>query len=156
MTTPAQEDIIERAFAIHHQRNNGVSSNNPEIYELKESGIYEEARTELIRLENSEYESYIEREARNVGLLEQKDYVDMTKHIKPQIWFDLEEIKKSKVLISGMNQTGKTRLACYLAHILRKKNFDVLVFDNSGVWRELSDISDYKLVSNSKKKISKS
>ena len=39
VTTPTQNDIIERAFAKHHIRNFDVNSNNPEVYELKESGI---------------------------------------------------------------------------------------------------------------------
>jgi len=151
MTTPQKEDVIAKAFEIHAKRNHRISSITPEVEEMKESGIYEEARNSLMRREDFEYVSHVEREARRLNLIDQKEYVDTTKYVKKQLCFDLEEAKRTNVLISGANATGKSRLAMLLAHTLRRNGFDVLVFDNSGVWKELSDIPHYCLVPNRNK-----
>ena len=150
MTTPQKEDVIAKAFEIHAKRNHRISSITPEVDEMKESGIYEEAKNELMRKEDFDYATHIEQEARRLGFLDQ-EYVDTTRYVKKQLCFDLAEAKKTNVLISGPNATGKSRLAMLLAHTLRRNGFDVLVFDNSGVWKELSDIPHYCLVPNRKK-----
>lgn len=54
--------------------------------------------------------------------------------------FDLAEAQKSNILISGTNSTGKSRLACGIASLLRKFDWQVVAFDNSGVYRDISDI----------------
>lgn len=60
--------------------------------------------------------------------------------------FDIGEAEKSNVLISGGNHSGKTRLACSIASILQKFDWQVLAFDNSGVWKQISDIPYYTVI----------
>lgn len=57
--------------------------------------------------------------------------------------FDLEEAKKSNVLVSGTNSTGKSRLAMAIASKLHSEGWKVIVIDNSGVWKELSDLPHF-------------
>lgn len=57
--------------------------------------------------------------------------------------FNLDEAKRSNILINGTNATGKTRLACGLASILQCFNWKTIAFDVSGVWKNISDISYY-------------
>lgn len=77
----------------------------------------------------------------------------MTKYVSDITWFDLEEQRKSNTLISGTNSTGKTRLACYLASILREHGWNTVAFDNSGVWKKVSDIPNYYQIYGSKIKV---
>lgn len=56
--------------------------------------------------------------------------------------FELEEAKKQNILVSGANNSGKTRLACGIASML--KTFGtVQVYDVSGVWKRISDLPYY-------------
>ena len=59
---------------------------------------------------------------------------------KFNISFDIEEAQKSNILISGTNHTGKSRLACGLCSILQTINWKIVCFDNTGVWRQVSDM----------------
>jgi len=72
-----------------------------------------------------------------------KDHIE--KHVKNQISkfnapFDIEEATKSNILISGTNHTGKSRLACNITSILQNLNWKIVCFDNTGVWKQISDI----------------
>jgi len=72
-----------------------------------------------------------------------KDHIE--KHVRNQIskfniLFDIEEAQKSNVLISGTNHTGKSRLACALCSILQTINWKIICFDNTGIWRKISDL----------------
>ena len=57
--------------------------------------------------------------------------------------FKLEEAKKTNLLISGANASGKTRLACGIASTLHKLGFKVIVIDVSGVWKQISNLPYY-------------
>lgn len=63
--------------------------------------------------------------------------------IQTQIPFDFKEAKASNILISGTNRTGKTRLACGICSLVQSANWKVIAFDNSGVWKSISDIPIY-------------
>jgi len=72
-----------------------------------------------------------------------RDHIE--KHIKNQISkfdipFDIEEAQKSNVLISGTNHTGKSRLASNITSILQNFNWKIVCFDNTGIWRKISDL----------------
>lgn len=54
--------------------------------------------------------------------------------------FDFDEAKKGNTLITGSNQIGKSRLACGIASMLQSRQWQVIAFDNSGKWKEASDI----------------
>jgi len=60
---------------------------------------------------------------------------------------DLAELKKSNVLVSGTNQQGKSRASMYLADIAMRENWQVIVFDNVGIWKHKSSIPIYYEVS---------
>ena len=47
--------------------------------------------------------------------------------------FNLEEVKKSNILVSGSNVSGKTLLACGISSMFHELGFQVLVFDVSGM-----------------------
>lgn len=72
-----------------------------------------------------------------------KDHIE--KHVRSKISkfdipFDIEEAQKSNILISGTNHTGKSRLASGLCSILQTINWKIVCFDNTGVWRQISDL----------------
>jgi len=59
----------------------------------------------------------------------------------------LSECKRSNILVTGTNQTGKSRLSMALSDILMKHGFQILVFDNVGHWRQQSSVRTYFEVS---------
>ena len=160
MTTPNREEIIQKATELYMADNWGISTNTPEDDELIESGYFQNAQHELMRNEGNAAMNHLEDLANQHGFelkktkAEDLNYEYVTKHVKKQICLDLKEVKRSNVLISGSNQQGKTRLACSLAHLLRNNDFNVIVFDNSGVWKELSDIPNYTLIASVNDKFS--
>ncbi len=137
MTTPSREAIIQEAATHYMQDNWDISTNTPELHELKEAGYLEAAQHNLMC--NPEIKAEIE---------DTSDYA--SKYVHPHLCFDLAEMCRGNVLISGMNQTGKTRLACLLANTLQRNGFNVIVFDNSGKWRDLSDIENYTRIADMK------
>ena len=137
MTTPKREQIKKRAFEINAQRNHNISSIIPEVSELQESGIYEQAKRELMTSETTQYRSYIESEARALGLIE--DRIQLEKQTKPYDFeIDLEEAKRSGVFICGGKGTTKTNLAKIMADKFLKLGYVVKVFDISKAWLKSS------------------
>jgi hypothetical protein len=72
-----------------------------------------------------------------------KDHIE--KHVRNQISkfdipFNIEEAQRSNILISGTNHTGKSRLASNVTSILQNFSWKIVCFDNTGVWREISDL----------------
>jgi len=68
---------------------------------------------------------------------------------KFDIPFDIQEAMKSNILVSGSNATGKSRLSAGICSILQTFNWKILCFDNTGVWRQISDLSTvYQLSEN--------
>lgn len=57
--------------------------------------------------------------------------------------FSIEEQKKSNTLISGANHSGKSRLAMSICSLLQRHNWKVIVVDNSGIWKQHSDILQF-------------
>jgi len=53
---------------------------------------------------------------------------------------DFEELKRSNILISGTNSTGKTLSACSIADEAMKKGWQVIVFDNAGKFKRSSNL----------------
>lgn len=146
MVTPNKNEIIEKAFELNAKRSYDVNLNTPTESELKEDGTFNEAKLELMRSNDNAFRDYIEKEARSLGLIEDKlGYV--SKDVC-SLSYDFEEQKATNTLISGTNKTGKSRLAMLLASRLRQKGFNVVAFDNSGAWRKISDLPNYKLVPN--------
>lgn len=59
----------------------------------------------------------------------------------------LSECKKSNALVTGTNQQGKSRLAMALTDKLMGQGWQVIVFDNVGIWKNKSSIPLYYTVS---------
>ena len=136
MTTPTRSEIIEKAFEIHQQRNYNVSCNSPTIEEVKENGIWEEARDSLMRNDNS-YVTYIEQEARSLGLMDHK--IEVGKQRKPSSFeIDFEECLRSGVFIAGGKGATKSNLAKIIVDKLMKLGYTVKVFDISKSWLKSS------------------
>lgn len=66
------------------------------------------------------------------------------KHVMP---FDVSEAKRSNVLISGTNQQGKTLAAMTISDLLQNEEWQLVVFDNVGHWKEKSSIPFYYRIS---------
>ena len=150
--TPKHEQIVQKAIEMWRQdriRANDPSFDiDPELCELREGGYLSAAQSELMRSSGYEFELYLA-EAKEANKI---DYA--SKHVC-DLSYDFEEQKKTNTLISGTNSTGKSRLAMLLASRLRQKGFNVIAFDNSGAWKKISDLPNYKLVpSENKIKIS--
>lgn len=137
MTTPKREQIKKRAFEINAQRNHNISSITPEVSELQESGIYEQAKRDLMTSETTQYRSYIESEARALGLIE--DRIQLEKQTKPYDFeIDLNEVKRSGVFICGGKGTTKTNLARIIVDKFLSCGYVVKVFDISKAWLKSS------------------
>ena len=140
------------------QRNYQICTSTPTIAELKEEGTWNEARDELMRNDGYESMNYLEELAEDAGfdLVKKKKekYEHTVKHecnetCKFGIPFDIEEMEHTNCLIVGANRTGKTRLACAIASVVKTFNWRVLVFDNSGKWKEVSDMQSCYMVTES-------
>lgn len=59
---------------------------------------------------------------------------------KFEIPFDIQEAMKSNILVSGSNATGKSRLSAGICSILQTFNWRIVAFDNTGIWKQISDI----------------
>lgn len=66
--------------------------------------------------------------------------ISVNKYVYP---IDIEEAKKSNILVTGTNQQGKTRLAMALCDVLMREGWQVLVFDSVGIWKTKSSIPHY-------------
>jgi hypothetical protein len=134
MTIPKRQDIIDKAFQIHVEKNRNISSINPEVSEVKESGIWKEAKDALMRSENAEYKAYVEKEARSLGLIDDK--IELGSPCRFEI--DMEEALRSGVFICGGKGTTKTNLAKNIADQFMKLGYVVKVFDISKAWLKSS------------------
>jgi hypothetical protein len=60
---------------------------------------------------------------------------------------DLEECKRSNLLLTGCNQQGKSLLAMTISDILKNEGWQIIVFDSVGHWKEKSSIPIFYEVS---------
>jgi len=60
---------------------------------------------------------------------------------------DVEEARKSNILVTGTNQQGKSRLVMALSDVLMRQGWQVIVFDNVGHWKSQSSVRTYFQVS---------
>ncbi|MCK4222872.1 hypothetical protein KAX01_01120 [Candidatus Bathyarchaeota archaeon] len=77
------------------------------------------------------------------------------KHVRNQtskfnIPFDVKEAQKSNILVNGANHTGKSRLACGLCSVLQTIDWKIVVFDNVGIWRQISDAPIFYRIRNAR------
>jgi len=138
MTTPTKTEIREKALELWYSdraRREGTDSLNitPTLEELREEGFLTVAQHELMRNTDS-YRTFLEKETNETRLPK----------IHEGLLFDWEHlVKKSNILVSGTNATGKSRLAMALASTMINLGWKLIVFDNSGVWKTVSDVPNY-------------
>ena len=137
MTTPKAEDVIAKAFEINAKRNHNITAITPEVEELKENGIWKEARDSLMRSEDSEYRTYIEKAATELGLI--YEGTELAKQTKPYPFeIDIQEALRSGVFISGGKGTTKTNLAKIIADRMLQLGHTVKALDISKAWLKSS------------------
>jgi len=126
--TPTKQQIEAKALELWMQdrlRREGAEALaiNPTEFELAEEGFIIAAQHSLMR------------NPVNNWVTQEKP--------KTQVYpfaFDWVEAEKSNILISGTNSTGKSRLAAKLANILKTLGWQIICFDNSSVWKKISDL----------------
>lgn len=153
MTMPTRTEIENHAreLWIRDQYRSGdpqLAETNPEYSELLEGGYIACAQSELMANESRKYAEY-EAYDRYVEKNENED-VEVSKGLP----LDFAEAKRSNLLISGGNQTGKTLTAIQICDLLQQHGWQIIVFDNSAVWRRKSNIQNCYVVYERKGKIS--
>lgn len=146
MTTPTSQQIKNKAIKMFNEHNQHLPSITPTNSEFKESGLYFEARNQLMSNEaKHEALGFIEQQALELGyrLTPTHEYEDTTPQVHNSLLFDLEEAKRSNILVSGANRSGKTLLSCSIASVLMRLGWRVVCFDSSSVWKNVSDIPLY-------------
>jgi len=126
--TPTKEEVYAESMRLwkndlYKHGYDELGQNNPTEQELKESGFWSVAISQLMRdrpkTESAEWNDYNEN-------LENSD----------DLKFDFEETMKSGVLVSGTTGTGKSDLGMYLADRLMKEGIIIVVFDSSQDWQK--------------------
>lgn len=141
MTTPTKNEIIDKAFEMNANRNYRINLNTPTENELKESGIYEEAKNELMRNPSNEYLAYVEKEAMSLGYRLTKEKNEHSKQIVSDPFsIDLEEAMRTGLFISGTSHSGKSNLAFVIADILMSHGVIVYLIDPSQAWSRYSSV----------------
>jgi len=138
MTTPNKQEIIQKAIELwkSDQVKAGcvqLAEINPEIEELRESGYIASAQSELMR---DGYRNQIE----NKDFYEMKENLAKNE-IKIGLPLDFLECERSNLLVSGCNQQGKSLTAMAISSLLERQGWQVVVFDNSSVWKQKSNIA---------------
>lgn len=134
MTTPKRKEIIEEALKLNAKRNYDISTNTPEISELQEDGIYEEARDKLMRdQENYEFLAYLERMAHENGYELVKSKADYCFGLQD---FPIKIIMKEGCFVIGGRGCGKTNLLKLLVVELLKHKIEVKVIDSALAWKD--------------------
>ena len=107
------------------------------VHELKavEDKLGEERSKKRIALEElNRVKSQLEEE-RNGKLREREREVLAFENL-----FSLDLAKKTNILVSGSNASGKTNLAVGIASVLNGLGYRVVVFDSSGTWKKTSNL----------------
>lgn len=63
------------------------------------------------------------------------------------LWLDIAECKRSNIMVSGTNATGKSLTAMAISDRLMLNGFQIYVVDSTGIWKQKSSIPLYWRVS---------
>jgi len=151
MTTPTKERIRERATELFNNSNRHLPSISPEDSELRENGLWFEARNELMRnTARSQQLSYVEEMAHELGFeLKKENPSEVEKRFAngekykesletESLQFDVKEAMRSGIFVSGTSGSGKTNLCFHIAERLMQHGIIVYVLDPSQAWRNSS------------------
>ncbi len=116
--------------------------------------MWKKACFRRLSVEEARIGHYLRRHAIRIPMVKTKETREQTvsattnEHIaKHNMPFDLSEAKKSNILISGTNQQGKTLAAMAISDLLKNEEWQIVVFDNVGHWKEKSSIPYYFRIS---------
>jgi energy-coupling factor transporter ATP-binding protein EcfA2 len=152
MTIPKREQVLQLAKELYFNdmAKSGINNfNDPEPNELSESGYCALATSMLMRSEDSEYKTHIEEEARELGLIKEKNESTENFENSSDLKFDVKEAMDNGFFVCGTSQCGKSTLVKHLAKKLIEANVNVKVLDVSRVWLHDSPISQVTEVSTS-------
>jgi len=138
MGTPKHDEIVNRAvelWKIDRLRSGQPYEANPELEELKEEGFILLAQQELMRHQDAEYKAYIEKEARELGIIKDDEGFEVEKPIE-EVLFSTEDALCSGFAVFGNSGCGKTNLTKWLVHMLIQKGVNVYVLDSSRQWNK--------------------
>ena len=142
MTTPKINEIEKRARELWHidRARNGDPSFDiePEIEELKESGFWNVAVSELMMSISRKTEEF-------------KEYAEQTENLQIKElteFLDINEILKSGCYVSGTSGHGKSDLLMYISDLLMQNNVIVIVIDSSQDWSLRSSIPKVQTITN--------
>jgi hypothetical protein len=144
MATPTRQQIIDRAKELYVQQcyRDGtpeLADVNPEIEELRESGLLSVAQSELMFSESStweleRWERYDKATNEIVKLYEKSE--------QKKIPIDLTEFKNTGWFSCGTSQSGKTTLNKHIVNCLLKQGIIVDVLDVSRAWAHDTPINN--------------
>lgn len=132
MTTPDKNQIITKAFENNHKRNCDISTINPTISELRESGDLEIAKNQLMRGETTEYLNELERLVNSLGYTLTKDKDAKENDLA---MFPIDTILKECAFCVGGRGSGKSNVLQLLVERLLACKTLVKVIDASLVWK---------------------
>lgn len=134
MGTPNKNQIIDAAFKKYHERNPQAKGINPETSELLESGIYEEAKNQLMRdQDRSQVLSYLEQLANENGFELVKAKTEYDLDLEP---YPVEAIMTEGCFATGGRGVGKSNLLKLLVMEALNHRIRVKVFDPSLAWKD--------------------
>lgn len=68
-------------------------------------------------------------------------------NMQNMLWLDVNECKRSNILISGTNAQGKSLCAMAICDSLMKHGFQIYAIDSTGIWKKKASIPYYYTVS---------
>lgn len=131
--TPSKNEIIERAFRINAQRNHAINLNTPEVSEMKEDGLLQEAQRDFMTSESSQYLNELERLCNSLGytLVKAKGLKENDLEM-----FPIETILRECCFIVGGRGSGKSNILKLLVERLLACKTQVKVIDASLAWKD--------------------
>jgi hypothetical protein len=130
MVTPTKDEIVEEATRLYMEKNWKVSSNTPELCELKEGGFYNQARNDLMRSEGHEALSYLEELAAEAGydLVKNKKATEYANDLETYPTMDI--MKEGGFCVAGRG-SGKSNLMKLLAIEALRSKIEMKVIDGT-------------------------
>jgi len=122
MTTPTKEQIREWATEMFDNSNRHILSISPEDSELKENGLWFEARNKLMRdTARIQQLSYVEEMANELGfeLMKQKPSRLAKQTKSDTLELNIEQAMRSGIFVLRTSDSGKTN-SCF--HFAEKTN----------------------------------
>lgn len=141
--TPSRSEIREQAQKMYQESNQHLPSLSAEDSELQETGVWQQARNELMtNNERSQCVAYAEELANDLGfrLIPEKQFNDPKTETVLEIPFDVQEALRSGFYITGTTGSGKSDIGMYLADRLMRHGIIVIVFDSTQDWLSRSSV----------------